>query len=56
MVRSKSDFAHIYYYGIICNFIFVELFANGDDFSWETIQTGRNTYYQMQTVSSQIIK
>ncbi|UJR38826.1 hypothetical protein I4U23_031491 [Adineta vaga] len=30
----------------------LKMFANGDDFSWETIQTGRNTYYQMQTANT----
>jgi hypothetical protein len=25
-----------------------DLFADGDDFSWQTIQTGRNRYYQRQ--------
>jgi hypothetical protein len=25
-----------------------DLFANGQDFSWNTIQTGRNAYYQKQ--------
>lgn len=28
----------------------VELFADGDDFSWATIQKGRNRYYQQQMV------
>ena len=28
----------------------VELFAEGDDFSWATIQKGRNRYYQQQMV------
>ena len=26
----------------------LDLFADGDDFSWQTIQTGRNRYYQRQ--------
>ncbi len=26
-----------------------DLFADGNDFSWETIQNGRNLYYQKQT-------
>ena len=26
----------------------LDLFANGDDFSWDTIQSGRNQYYQRQ--------
>ena len=26
----------------------LDLFADGDDFSWQTIQTGRNRYYQQQ--------
>ena len=28
----------------------VELFADGDDFSWATIQKGRNRYYQKKAV------
>ena len=28
------------------------LFADGTDFSWETIQTGRNRYYQKQTAEA----
>jgi hypothetical protein len=28
--------------------ISVDLFADGNDFSWETIQKGRNIYYQKQ--------
>ncbi|UJR17432.1 hypothetical protein I4U23_004327 [Adineta vaga] len=28
-----------------------KLFANGNDFSWNTIQQGRNTYYQKQTAN-----
>ena len=32
-----------------CHFSFCpDLFADGDDFSWETIQRGRNQYYQRQ--------
>jgi hypothetical protein len=30
------------------------LFADGNDFSWETIENGRNTYYQQQ-MANQII-
>ncbi len=32
------------------------LFADGDDFSWETIQKSRNVYYQTQMVKTQCIK
>ena len=32
----------------------LDLFADGNDFSWETIQKGRNTYYQKQ-LANQII-
>ena len=28
-----------------------ELFADGDDYSWQTIQNGRNFYYQKQTAN-----
>ena len=32
-----------------CHFSFCpDLFADGDDFSWQTIQRGRNQYYQRQ--------
>ena len=34
-----------------CHFSFstrLDLFADGDDFSWQTIQRGRNQYYQRQ--------
>ena len=30
------------------HFTRLDLFADGDDFSWQTIQTGRNRYYQQQ--------
>ena len=26
----------------------IDLFSDGKDFSWETIEKGRNTYYQKQ--------
>lgn len=29
-------------------FFFQDLFADGNDFSWETMQQGRNFYYQKQ--------
>ena len=32
----------------------LDLFADGDDFSWETIETNRNTYYQKQ-LANQVI-
>jgi hypothetical protein len=32
---------------------YLDLFADGNDFSWETIQKGRNIYYQKQ-MSNQI--
>ena len=32
--------------------VFVDLFADGNDFSWETIQNNRNTYYQRQLASA----
>ena len=35
------------------HFTRLDLFADGDDFSWQTIQTGRNRYYQRQ-LSNQI--
>jgi hypothetical protein len=28
--------------------MFIDLFANGNDFSWETIEKNRNIYYQKQ--------
>jgi hypothetical protein len=28
--------------------LYIDLFADGDDFSWETIEKGRNIYYQKQ--------
>ena len=28
--------------------MYLDLFASGDDFSWNTIQSGRNQYYQRQ--------
>jgi hypothetical protein len=37
----------------------LDLFADGNDFSWETIQKGRNIYYQKQMsnqINDQIIK
>ncbi len=34
--------------------MYIDLFADGNDFSWETIQKGRNTYYQKQA-ANQII-
>ncbi len=30
----------------------IDLFADGNDFSWETIQNNRNLYYQKQMVRS----
>jgi hypothetical protein len=38
-------------------FIRIDLFADGNDFSWETVERGRNTYYQKQLaiqITSQI--
>jgi cysteine sulfinate desulfinase/cysteine desulfurase-like protein len=29
----------------------IDLFADGNDFSWETIQKGRNIYYQKQSAN-----
>jgi hypothetical protein len=34
--------------------IFIDLFADGNDFSWEAIEKGRNIYYQKQ-LANQII-
>jgi hypothetical protein len=34
----------------------VDLFADGDDFSWETIQKGRNVYYQKKLAEEITIK
>jgi hypothetical protein len=34
--------------------IYIDLFADGNDFSWETISKGRNIYYQKQ-LANQII-
>ncbi len=37
--------------------IFADLFASGNDFSWETIEKNRNLYYQKQSanqITSQI--
>lgn len=39
----------------MCNyFSFEDLFADGDDFSWETIEKNRNIYYQKQ-LANQIL-
>jgi hypothetical protein len=32
-------------------YIYTDLFADGNDFSWETIEKGRNIYYQKQMAS-----
>ncbi len=37
--------------------LFVDLFADGNDFSWETIEKNRNIYYQTQlanTITNQV--
>jgi hypothetical protein len=51
MGKSESDLLaiddiNLYDFGLC-----TDLFADGTDFSWNTIQTGRNAYYQKQTVS-----
>ncbi len=40
---------------LFIHIIYLDLFANGDDFSWETIQKGRNNYYQKQAVRKRMI-
>jgi hypothetical protein len=41
------------FYQFFSNFV-KDLFADGNDFSWETIQKNRNLYYQQQ-IANQII-
>src|SRR5690349_18937590 len=45
MVKSKFDFSLIKFYLIT---IYIDLFADGNDFSWGTIEQRRNIYYQKQ--------
>ena len=47
---NPSKIAFSYYRHIVPFCVCTALFANGDDFSWETIQKGRNAYYQRQMV------
>jgi hypothetical protein len=46
MVKSKLDFS--LRKSSISFLLHVDLFADGNDFSWETIEKGRNIYYQKQ--------
>ena len=45
-----SVFLHLLYNALIATHLStrLDLFADGDDFSWQTIQSGRNRYYQRQ--------
>lgn len=45
MVKSKFDFSLRKFYLIT---IYIDLFADGNDFSWGTIEKSRNIYYQKQ--------
>ena len=51
MVESKFDFSSIKFYLIT---FYVDLFSDGNDFSYEAIQKGRNKYYQKQ-LATQLI-
>jgi hypothetical protein len=41
----------IIFFSFSCSYFCKDLFADGNDFSWETIQKGRTIYYQKQMAS-----
>jgi hypothetical protein len=53
---NPSKMLFLYYRYIFRFCVCTALFADGDDFSWETIQKGRNVYYQTQMVKAQRVK
>ncbi len=46
-IQVEFYFRYFFYFSLIF-YLKIDLFASNNDFSWETIQQGRNNYYQKQ--------